>query len=228
MSSSTKDNEYNRVMQQQMGWGHLSPYEYHFDRGLYYHEVADNVICGTQPRNREDVRILAETQGVTTILNLQQDKDMQYWGVKLDEIRHACSSTGITLVRRPARDFDPHSLRKTIPTAVQAVREAVGNGGRVYVHCTAGLGRAPAVCIAYLYWWQDKAQGEPYTLDEAYQHLIAVRPCGPKRDAIRGATYDVLGGGDFNGFDRLPKDAFATLSVHDRFALQYRVLKGVV
>jgi hypothetical protein len=100
---------------------------------------------------------------------------------------------------------------------------------RVYVHCTAGLGRAPAVCIAYLYWWQDKNRdtGEPYSLDEAYQALVQVRPCGPKRDAIRGATYDVLGGGDFNGFERLPKDAFATLSVHDRFALQYRVLKGI-
>ena len=71
-SSATKDNEYNRVMQQQMGWGHLNPYEYHFDRGLYYHEVAEHVICGTQPRNRDDVRILAETQGVTTILNVRR------------------------------------------------------------------------------------------------------------------------------------------------------------
>lgn len=24
---------------------------------------------------------------------------------------------------------------------------------RVYVHCTAGLGRAPAVCIAYVHWF---------------------------------------------------------------------------
>lgn len=45
---------------------------------------------------------------------------------------------------------------------------------RVYVHCTAGLGRAPAVCIAYLYWWCGME------LDQAYQHLTDIRPCGPK------------------------------------------------
>lgn len=27
------------------------------------------------------------------------------------------------------------------------------NKGRVYVHCTAGLGRAPAVAIAYMFWF---------------------------------------------------------------------------
>jgi protein-tyrosine phosphatase len=33
---------------------------------------------------------------------------------------------------------------------------AISEGkGRVYVHCTAGLGRAPAVAIAYLFWFSD-------------------------------------------------------------------------
>lgn len=92
---------------------------------------------------------------------------------------------------------------------------------RVYVHCTAGLGRAPAVCIAYLYWFEDME------LDVAYKHLTDIRPCGPKRDAIRGATYDLLDQGAFDGFDRLPKESFATLSAEDRYALQWRVLRGV-
>lgn len=91
---------------------------------------------------------------------------------------------------------------------------------RVYVHCTAGLGRAPAVCIAYLYWF------DSMDLDAAYKHLTDIRPCGPKRDAIRGATYDLLDANDFAHFDRLPKDAYASLSPEDRHALQYRVLKG--
>lgn len=53
-----------------------------------------------------------------------------------------------------ARDFDPHSLRSTLPGAVRALHRELEAGRRVYVHCTAGLGRAPAVCIAYLYWFQ--------------------------------------------------------------------------
>ena len=26
---------------------------------------------------------------------------------------------------------------------------------QVYIHCTAGLGRAPAACIAWMYWFGD-------------------------------------------------------------------------
>lgn len=204
-----------------MGWSNVNPYEYHFERGLYYQEIIPNLICGTQLRNPEDVKILKRDQDVTTVLNLQQDKDMHYWGVKPEEVRHACTQAGIIVVRRPARDFDPHSVRKTIPSAVQAIHQAITQNGRVYVHCTAGLGRAPAVVIAYMYWFNNMH------LDEAYKHLTDIRPCGPKRDAIRGATYDAIGGGDFHAFDRLPKDAFAVLSEEDRYALQYRVLKGL-
>ena len=54
-----------------------------------------------------------------------------------------------------ARDFDPNSLRNVLPEAVKALHEELKKGQSVYVHCTAGLGRAPAVCIAYLYWFQD-------------------------------------------------------------------------
>lgn len=53
-----------------------------------------------------------------------------------------------------ARDFDPDSLRSGLPKAVSSLEWAISEGnGRVYVHCTAGLGRAPAVAIAYMYWF---------------------------------------------------------------------------
>ena len=55
-------------------WGPLDPFEYHPQRGLYFHEVAPGLICGTQPRSGHDVAVLAEC-GVTHILNLQ------VWGV---------------------------------------------------------------------------------------------------------------------------------------------------
>lgn len=35
---------------------------------------------------------------------------------------------------------------------------------RVYVHCTAGLGRAPAVVIAYLFWFKDMGLDEVRSL----------------------------------------------------------------
>jgi hypothetical protein len=72
------DAAYNAQMQRQMGWS--EPFSYHFDRGLYFHEVGPRLLCGTQPRSPEEVEELALTHGVTTIVNLQQDRDWQHWG----------------------------------------------------------------------------------------------------------------------------------------------------
>jgi hypothetical protein len=111
---------------------------------------------------------------------------------------HTCCCTAAATVRHPrSHTHTPHS---------------------VYVHCTAGLGRAPAVCIAWLYWY-----GPHLSLDVAYNHVTSIRPCGPKRDAVRGATFDLLDHRSFQDFDWLPPDAWATLSVHDRERLQARL-----
>lgn len=208
---------YNSAMQVAMEW--LSPFEYHPQRGLYWHEVAPRLICGTQPRNAGEVEALAR-EGVTTILNLQTDSDIQHWGVNIGEVQRRCSELGIKHVRRAAKDFDPHSLRKTLPSAVSAVKQALAQpNSRVYVHCTAGLGRAPAVCIAYMFWFLDM------DLDQAYKALTDLRPCGPKRDAIRGATFDLLSGAPSDHFEKLGQEAWASLALEDKFALQWRVLK---
>ena len=55
------------------------------------------------------------------------------------------------------------------------MQDARAEGQVVYVHCTAGLGRAPAVGIAALYWFTDMQ------LEEAYSYLTGIRPCGPNR-----------------------------------------------
>lgn len=54
-----------------MGWEQANPYEYHPERGLYYHEVARNLICGSQPQTREDIEHLHHKECVTNIVNLQ-------------------------------------------------------------------------------------------------------------------------------------------------------------
>lgn len=61
--------------------------------------------------------------------------------------------------------------------------------GTAYIHCTAGLGRAPAVALAYMWWMED------FTLEEAYSTLFAVRPCHPQLKSVRAAACDILDGG---------------------------------
>ena len=53
------------------GWEHLSPYEYHPERGLYYHEIVPRLFCGTQPLNPDEVTYLREREGITHILNVR-------------------------------------------------------------------------------------------------------------------------------------------------------------
>lgn len=61
-----------------------------------------------------------------------------------------------TIAWLQAVDFDPDSLRSQLPKAVSALEWAISQRkGRVYVHCTAGLGRAPAVAIAYMFWFEN-------------------------------------------------------------------------
>ncbi|KAK9787491.1 hypothetical protein WJX73_003193 [Symbiochloris irregularis] len=40
----SKQAEYNKTMQREMKWDHLNPYEYHPERGLYYHEILPNLL----------------------------------------------------------------------------------------------------------------------------------------------------------------------------------------
>ena len=44
-----------------MGWDTSgSPFEYHPERGVYFHEVYPRVICGSQPRTPDDVTLLKD------------------------------------------------------------------------------------------------------------------------------------------------------------------------
>lgn len=184
------------------------------------HEVSNNLICGTQPRNPVEIEQLVKQHGVSVILNLQQDKDMHYWGIDWSANQQKYHELNVQLIRKPAIDFDPHSLRKMLPSAVKAVDLALRDGKRVYVHCTAGLGRAPAVCIAWLYWF-----GPFLSLDQAYSHLTSIRPCGPKKEAIRGATYDILDSRPFEQFAWLPDRTWAFMNEQDKQRLQRRILQ---
>lgn len=212
--------EYNREMAEKMGWndGLRNPYEYHPERGIYYHYIMDDIICGSQPRTADDIVHIATNEEVKAILSMQADSDLNHWKVNINELQNAARMHEISYWRTPAADFNPHSLRATLPNAVAALEKARLDHGRVYVHCTAGLGRAPGVIIAALYWFTD------LQLDDAYEYLTQIRPCGPNRDAIRGATYDLLSGRHWDGFAHEPSHAFATLSMDDREVIRSKLL----
>ncbi|XP_077236935.1 dual specificity protein phosphatase (DsPTP1) family protein [Tasmannia lanceolata] len=213
--SKSKMAEYNTAMKRMM----RNPYDYHHDLGMNYTLITDNLIVGSQPQKPEDIDHLKQEENVAYILNLQQDKDIEYWGIDLQSIINKCKELGIRHMRRPARDFDPNSLRKELPKAVSSLEWAISEGkGRVYVHCTAGLGRAPAVAIAYMFWFCGM------DLKTAYNTLTSKRPCGPNKRAIRGATYDLAKNDPWKEpFESLPEHAFGGLADWERKLIRDRV-----
>lgn len=213
--SKNRMEEYNTAMKRMM----RNPYEYHHDLGMNCTQITDNLIVGSQPQKPEDIDHLKQEESVAYILNLQQDKDIEYWGIDLKPIVERCQVLGIRHKRRPAADFDPDSLRSQLPKAVSLLEWAISEGkGKVYVHCTAGLGRAPAVAIAYMFWFRGMK------LDAAYDMLTSKRPCGPNKTAIRGATYDLAKDDPWKEpFENLPEHAFGNVADWERKLIQERV-----
>jgi hypothetical protein len=112
---------------------------------------------------------------------------MVHWRVDFSALQRRCTERGVLMARHPFPDFSAEGLRSGLPAAVSALDGLLESGHRVYLHCTAGMGRSPGVAIAYMYWFR----GHP-TLEEAYLALTSKRPCGPNKEAIRGATCDLL------------------------------------
>ena len=56
--------------------------------------------------------------------------------------------------------------------------------------------------------------------EQAYERVTSIRPCGPKRDAVRGATFDLLDGRPHAAFGSLPSTSYAFLNDDDRRKLQ--------
>jgi hypothetical protein len=71
--------------------------------GMNYTLITDNVIVGSQPQKPEDIEHLRHEENVAYILNLQQDKDIEYWGIDLQSIIQRCQRLGIRHMRRPVR-----------------------------------------------------------------------------------------------------------------------------
>ncbi|GLI59461.1 hypothetical protein VaNZ11_001341 [Volvox africanus] len=179
-----KSEEYSEDMQKKMG----TTLTYHHELGINYNRILPDLIVGSCLQTPADVDLLAEKENVRTIFCLQEDPDMAYFNLDIQPIQAHCKERGdIKHVRFPIRDFDPFDLRRKLPKAVtRLAREHNPSNGTIYIHCTAGLGRAPATALAYMFWLRG------YQLDAAYELLRGKRMCSPRIEAIRSATVDLL------------------------------------
>lgn len=135
-----------------------------FVAGLEFDAVPPKMFIGPYPQTASDIDAIA-SGGATAVLNLQTDEDFAHRGIRWDDLLRHYARVGVVVVRFPIRDFDRDSLASRIKEAVHELDRLISDGNDVYIHCTAGMGRAPAVAVAYL------CLVHNYKLDDAVAHV---------------------------------------------------------
>lgn len=138
-----------------------------------------NLFIGSCPKTPVDVDRLHNSLKVTSVLNLQTDDDFAQWGVNWPAVEARYVDTGIACTRFPILDWHEDDLRLRLDDAAHTLAELIALEHRVYVHCTAGIGRAPATVMAYLAWHAG------YSLDDAIDYVASRRKVQPYLEAIR-------------------------------------------
>jgi hypothetical protein len=153
---------------------------------LSWGEVRHDLVIGSCPVLPADIDLIHDNAAVSALLSLQTDDCRAALGIDYRMLEEHASSRGLVLRNAPIRDFDAEDQRKRLPEAVATLRALLGGGHRTYVHCTAGINRAPLVVLAYLTF----VEGMP--VPEAIRLIQRGRPeAQPYWDAYYGCRQDL-------------------------------------
>lgn len=154
---------------------------------LNWGEITPRVIIGTCPMTPDDLKRVKAGVGVSAVMSLQHDQCLVYWGIEEAQMRHAGAELGLVMVRRPIRDFDIPDMRRHLPDAIAMLAHLQAAGHRTYVHCTAGMSRAPLTVLGYL------TLVEGYTPEVAIRLILAGRAeAVPAWEAYHGCLEDLV------------------------------------
>ena len=150
---------------------------------LSYAQILPRLFIGSHPRTIEDIERLRSEASITAVLNIHTDDDMRAVNLDFPPLE-AHYKTSLIVLRRTPMIEEQAELRGKLWYAIQALSELLAEGHTVYLHCTAGIGRAPTVAIGYLHTclgWE---------LEEALAHVKSLRQCAPHVEALRLAISD--------------------------------------
>jgi protein-tyrosine phosphatase len=150
---------------------------------LTYAQILPRLFIGSHPRTIDDIERLRREAGVTAVLNIHTDDDMRSVNLNFPPLEAHYKACSIVLRRTPMVE-EQVELRAKLYNSIQALSLLLAEGHTVYLHCTAGIGRAPTVAIGYLH----TCLG--WSLDDAVNHVKLARQCAPHVEALRLALAD--------------------------------------
>jgi len=134
--------------------------------------ISNELLVGEYPRH-DDIGWLKETYNIAGVHNLQDDDDLRLNGLDSALLSVEYDAQGIDYVRTPIQDGSADAMAERLEAALHDLRGLVDSSGRVYVHCNAGMNRAPTLAIAFLRAYRQMS------LDEAMRLVKKQRACGP-------------------------------------------------
>lgn len=103
---------------------------------LQFSQVTPSIFVGPQYR-RNGLKYL-EKQGIHAVVNLRIEKDDARLGLAPQDYCYL-----------PTIDDQAPSMEQLL-IGVDFIQKVIEGGGKVYIHCGAGVGRAPTMAAAYL------------------------------------------------------------------------------
>ena len=141
-----------------------------FVANLVFNKMGDKKIyIGPYPQSENDFKLIAKS-GIDTILNVQSNKDLTFRQINHQLQLKQAKNLGITINRYPLEDFNKEDLLEKLKGAGDLLNKLMKQGKTVYVHCTAGMGRAPATVIIYLVLYEN------YNVEDAANFCKKYRP----------------------------------------------------
>lgn len=136
---------------------------------INFDRIEENIFLGSAPQTSVDAARLKQMK-ITAVLSLQSDSDFKSHRIDWNKLQSAYQYNEITVQRFPIVDFDEHDLGNKLAEPVKELNSLLTIGHRVYVHCNAGVCRAPATVLGYLCHYRGMG------IEEGLEYLRRSRP----------------------------------------------------
>ena len=112
-------------------------------------ELTEHLLIGEYPR-RDDIVWLKSHHRVTAVHSLQDNEDLKLHGLNIAALEEAYRRSHLRFVRTPIPDAGADAMALHLKTALDALRALADARERVFLHCNAGMNRAPTLAIAFM------------------------------------------------------------------------------
>lgn len=141
--------------------------------------VLPNFWIGRALHTSEDTARLKTELGVTAVVSLETDRDLEAAGLTWSKVRERYRTLGMEVHRVEIEGDWPAAVIEVMRRAMTLVRRLIQNGHTVFLHCTAGMNRSPTVALMYL----NMIEGMP--VEEALATVKLSRPqAKPYEDVV--------------------------------------------